>query len=633
MNIASDLISSVITTEQDYISMCANFDKTILIQIPSYKDKDILNTVYSAFQQADFPERVHFAICYQDDDMRTLHKLKSIPNVKVDHIFPKDARGACYARWRCQQLIDWDNPEDFTLHTDSHMRFSKGWDTFIINKYMTYYEKDPMAIMSTYPPSSNKWLDKKFDDPAYSDVGHAVAICARGFHKPTGHFIKLTPDTLSEDDCRINSRTVFVSGGYFFSAIDVDKHVLYDKHMLQLGDELPYSIRLFTYGYNVYVPDSICVYHEYTRSDAARPVMNRKDHDAEFRRIDTLLQLCPPEEYVDLGEFGLGTKRTLDEYTEYSGIDFKSHKISIKATRGLFGENAPENGDDVDLPRYREMLLYKKIKEYTIHLVVYNLFDKEYDDTSTAYHALQMAEDSSRINIIEINCDKNAPYGVWQKAAMDRLSELNVKDDDYVLFVDNSFRFISTWDTNFVISHFYSGEKTVISNTDNTIQATYDLNKLPIFDNFYVKPTNIRLPSFELCKGDMIMSQTLPTRHMFVTHGLLFMQYKTLLEIPFDESLNYSDFVITYSARLFTCGYDVYYPVHSRVMRYETEENLYRRDGNFSNKNATAVIFNNNYSSMDTGCCGSYGVDRAIEQFAKEAGFDLKTYTLTPKNI
>ena len=49
----------------DYISDYKYRDKTILIQIPAYKDVDLLNTVYSALQQADFPERIHFIVCYQ----------------------------------------------------------------------------------------------------------------------------------------------------------------------------------------------------------------------------------------------------------------------------------------------------------------------------------------------------------------------------------------------------------------------------------------------------------------------------------------------------------------------------------------------------------------------------------------
>ncbi|MBO5435382.1 hypothetical protein J6A31_06160 [bacterium] len=611
----------------DYKALYPFCDKTILIQIPAYKDKDILNTVYSALQQANFPERIHFAICYQDDDMRMLHKLKNVPNTKVYHMLPEDAKGACYARWCCQQLIDWEHPEDFTLHTDAHMRFSKGWDDLIIQKYMTFYDKDKKAIMSTYPPS-NEWLDRKFDDEVFGISRESIAICANGFHQPNGHFIKLTPDVVKKDDPRCNARGIFVSGGYFFSVIDVDKDVLYDKYMLQLGDELPYGVRLFTHGYNVYIPDEIYAFHEYTREGADRPhIVDRSLHEVEFRRLDTLFDVCDDADKVDLGEFGLGTVRSLSDYTKFSGIDFKTHTIRYKATQCMFGENETACGNDVDFFRDREAKLFSILRKYKIHLVVYNMFDNKYDDTTAVQHALSKADKPSNINVIEIDGQSDDVCGVWQGKAMAALKKAGAKSNDYVLFVDNSTRFISHWDTNFVTSLFNSGEKCVLSNTGNTIQPDWDVNNLPLYDNFCVKLCNAALPLFDLEKGDMIMSQTSPTRHMFVTHNILFMKYSVIKTVPFDDTLNYRDFIISYSARLFTHGYDIFYPVHSYVCRYETEAATYARDSDKSDVTNLFPLFEDGTCGIRfkiDKCKNAFGTDRFIGQFAKLVGIEYK---------
>lgn len=93
-----------------------NADKTILIEIPAYKDPDLLNTVSSALIQAEFPERIHFGVCYQDDDLVVLKKLRVIPNTQVIHVPLSEARGSCYASNLCQKLL---SDEDYIFHIDS----------------------------------------------------------------------------------------------------------------------------------------------------------------------------------------------------------------------------------------------------------------------------------------------------------------------------------------------------------------------------------------------------------------------------------------------------------------------------------------------------------------------------------
>lgn len=107
-----------------------DFTSTISVQIPSFCDKMLLSTIESFRIQAANPNRVHFAVCYQDDDLETLEKLKAVPNCAVKHIPKAVAPGLCAARYECHKLM---TDEDFTLHLDSHMRASKYWDVALIN--------------------------------------------------------------------------------------------------------------------------------------------------------------------------------------------------------------------------------------------------------------------------------------------------------------------------------------------------------------------------------------------------------------------------------------------------------------------------------------------------------------------
>ena len=63
-----------------------DFNSEILIQIPAYCEPEILRTIDSALKTAYNPDRVHFAICYQDNDMETLEKIKAYPHMQVKHL-------------------------------------------------------------------------------------------------------------------------------------------------------------------------------------------------------------------------------------------------------------------------------------------------------------------------------------------------------------------------------------------------------------------------------------------------------------------------------------------------------------------------------------------------------------------
>lgn len=601
-------------------------DKTILIQIPAYKDKDLLNTVYSALQQANFPERVHFAICYQSDDMRMYHQLLAIPNMKIKYVRLQDARGACYARWCCQQLIDWSNPEDFTFHTDAHMRFTKGWDDDMIADYMTFYEKDKMAILSSYPPSSNNVLDKKFDEPCFDKPGGATCMRTFGFHNIKEHFVRLQAENLSDTDPRVGARNIFVSGGYYFADINVDKHVLYDRHMIQLGDELPYAVRLFTHGYNVYMPAKMYAYHEYTRPDRQFPGIPDDVKIEEEMRVATLFDILPDDKKVDMQEFGLGTKRTLQDFVDFSGLNFKDHTVQVRTNRGFYGDNFKKGSDKIFEHSKYESFLYKNVPMKKINIVCLDLFDKQYDKIGFDKSCMSKADNPERVNIIHVKTESDELYGHVLSHAMSMLK--NISNDEFVMFTGNDARFVKSWDTKLVTSMYQSSSKTVLSNISVTIDPNkHKINKLPLFDNFAPQLCNCDLPYFEVTRGNMIMSQKIPTQHMLLGSNFMFGFYKTFKDIPFDPNLSYKEHIILYSLRLFTHGYDIYYPVHCHVMNYEDNAVYTNRDKTLSNNRKLCgylladTIFDVDVHMVDYkyGC----GRERYAAQFARNLHIDF----------
>ena len=115
-----------------------NKNDTILVEIAAYCDPEVVNTVHSAIIQADYPERVHFAICYQSDNLEDYNELKKVKNCKIKYLKESEARGSVYARYLCQQLIA---DEKFIFQIDSHMRFVKHWDTKLIEQLLSLNDK------------------------------------------------------------------------------------------------------------------------------------------------------------------------------------------------------------------------------------------------------------------------------------------------------------------------------------------------------------------------------------------------------------------------------------------------------------------------------------------------------------
>ena len=98
-------------------------NKTIFVQIASYRDPELLNTIKDALDKASNPQRLVFGICHQhseEDEWDTLELYKDDSRFRIIDVNYKDAKGACWARNQIQQQYQ---GEDYTLQLDSHHRF------------------------------------------------------------------------------------------------------------------------------------------------------------------------------------------------------------------------------------------------------------------------------------------------------------------------------------------------------------------------------------------------------------------------------------------------------------------------------------------------------------------------------
>jgi hypothetical protein len=125
----------------------------------------------------------------------------------------------------------------------------------------------------------------------------------------------------------------FYSAHFAFTIGAFCEEVKHDPLLYFLGEEITIAVRAFTHGYDLYHPHQVIVWHEYTRNYRRKHWDDHKGSvdpwhvrdTAAGDRIATLLGQQPPT--LDLGEFGLGKSRSLSDYEQYAGINFKLRQL------------------------------------------------------------------------------------------------------------------------------------------------------------------------------------------------------------------------------------------------------------------------------------------------------------------
>jgi len=102
--------------------------ETIFVQIASYRDPELINTLDDILDKAMNPDRLKICVAWQhseEDEWDNIDKYKDDSRFIFLDIPYKESEGACWARNKIQQNY---NGEDYTLQLDSHHRFVQGWD-------------------------------------------------------------------------------------------------------------------------------------------------------------------------------------------------------------------------------------------------------------------------------------------------------------------------------------------------------------------------------------------------------------------------------------------------------------------------------------------------------------------------
>ena len=318
--------------------------ETILVHLPAYREPELIPTIKSALENAEFPERVHFGICRQynpEDGFDNLDEFKDDPRVKVKDIIYTEAQGLPYARAVINEELLTD--EDFVCQLDSHHRFAEGWDSTLIGWYHDLKDEGHNPLICGYLPYYDPYDDvaSRVQEPWLSEAASFYPF-GTIFIRP--RFIPNWESLTKPFPAR------FLSGHFAFGPNKWAKEVRHDPDLYFSGEELNLTVRSFTHGYDLFHPHRCVIWHATMREERNGMLVwddqSKVGNDMFWKQQDIgrskIRQLLRTEDNgFDLGDYDLGTVRSLRDYEKYAGIHFKMKSFQKWTSDCEFPPNPP----------------------------------------------------------------------------------------------------------------------------------------------------------------------------------------------------------------------------------------------------------------------------------------------------
>lgn len=387
-------------------------NKKIFVQIASYRDPQLLPTLLDCSSKAMYPENLVFSICWQHsaddvwDDLSLFQDDKRFKIIDVDY---KDAKGVCWARHQLQQNYD---GEEYTLQLDSHHRFVENWDDELITMYkQLQIAGHPKPLITGYVPSF---------DPNNDPGGRVNIPWTMNFDRfsPEGvvHFLPATIDNYKELSAPIPAR--FYSGHFAFTTGDFVKEVPHDPNYYFHGEEISVGVRAYTWGYDLFHPHKVIIWHEYTRKDKKKHWDDYTTwyniNSESFKRNRKLFQMDGELKDIEIGVYDFGKVRSLEDYEQYSGLSFKKRSVQ----QYTLDKKLPPNPalDSVDYEKS-----FVRIFKHCIDVGYDKVPEKDYDFWVVAFHrdgegdTTIFRKDADKNEIARLMSDPDKYCKIWRE--------------------------------------------------------------------------------------------------------------------------------------------------------------------------------------------------------------------------
>lgn len=302
---------------------------SIFIQIPSYRDFELNKTVANAIANSSGLNNLSFGIHNCILFKGEIEVKKDYPEWATIHLATSVAPqniGLQQARYIANEFYD---GEDYYLQIDSHMRFVKDWDVLLVKSVNVYQEMGLSKPLITQYPPAYTYDDNGIEKLQKPGVFNQCDIWfGENLELFSATLIPTQKATLLSEYCGFIKS---VSGGSIFT-IGEFANIKPNRKIAFWGEEPLIAARAFTNGFDLVMPFGDSVYHLYHSN---QPFSKVRRHHAwsDFPEIWKDLDIESKKEYKRIfteriiGEGALGTKRTLQEYEDFSGLNFSTGTI------------------------------------------------------------------------------------------------------------------------------------------------------------------------------------------------------------------------------------------------------------------------------------------------------------------
>lgn len=329
-------------------------EDTIFVTIASYRDEQCAPTIEDMFFRARRPEALFVGVVEQHfpgdpscipkkfESCQSASDFCPTDHIQMRRINPSKAKGPTFGRFYGMLMY---RGETYLFMMDSHNRFVSNWDAIIVRMYKSL--PTAKGVLSHYPeawhnPEDNEATNAPLDNRKTTTYLCTAKYIAEGFPRLDGFVVHKTTKPRPQP---------WAAAGFLFADARIIFEVPFDPHLNYIfdGEEILYSVRMWTHGWDIFSPNENIMYHYYYRKKAKKfwsllPHDWVTHRDRAMRRIQYLLKvtkegtterLIPAdtkEEHViaDLDKYGLGKERTLEDYFKFAGIDPVKRTIENK---------------------------------------------------------------------------------------------------------------------------------------------------------------------------------------------------------------------------------------------------------------------------------------------------------------
>jgi len=320
--------------------------ETIFIGVPAYNEEDIVDTIQTAIDNAEHPERVFIGVVlhYPKGNFPDLSLFSNVKVIKEDATI---GLGLGITRGMAASFY---NGEDYYLQIDGHSVFKSNWDSLLIEEHKKLSKIADKLIISMYVPyyyrdkETSKKLTMANDTSWYKD------------YLPWGQVAKDDPRAIDMDEDKfkffaygveaINSPAAyapdfnekgyveqyFIHGAFLFTTGKFLTEFKYDPE-LAYHEENAIAMLAWTRGYRIFSTPLHVLWTRGMMAPNGRDVVNswresyfEKDETGVCFRDKVIAGTLRNKDILTgkvLGEFGSPNLKLLKEYEAAANLDYK----------------------------------------------------------------------------------------------------------------------------------------------------------------------------------------------------------------------------------------------------------------------------------------------------------------------